>query len=246
LIEVNQLTKTFGEQKVFKGISLQFPDHQCVFVIGKSGVGKSVLLKCMVGLMTPDEGSISVGGIPVETRDARTLSLVRQRCGLVFQFPALLDSVSVFENICFGLRVRGFLASESNIRDKVKENLFCVGLAEEILDCYPGELSFGVQKRVSIARTLAVEPQYVLFDEPTTGMDPVTTQGLNSLMRKLNRDKGMTTIVVSHDLKSAFAIADRIVLLDEGHVVFDGSPELFKVSEVKLARDFLAGVPHEA
>jgi len=241
VILVENLSKTFGNRKVLDQVSFTIPSGQCLFVLGKSGVGKSVLLKHIVGLIAPDEGKIRVGELEVDVKDPRALQSVRKQCGLVFQFPALLDSVTVFENVAFGLRARGIAGNTDEIETRVKKELIRVGLEDSILEKYPAQLSYVAQKRVSIARTLAVAPDYLLFDEPTTGMDLVATSALNSLIQKLVRELRVTTVVVSHDIKSALKISDRIILLENGKIVFDGSPEKFKTSDVKLAREFIVG-----
>lgn len=241
MIIIENLSKAFGNRKVLDQVSFTIPAGQCLFVLGKSGVGKSVLLKHIVGLITPDDGKIRVGGLEVDVKDPLGLQSVRKQCGLVFQFPALLDSVTVFENVAFGLRARGIAGNAEEIETKVKKELSRVGLEDSILEKYPAQLSYVAQKRVSIARTLAVAPDYLLFDEPTTGMDLVATSALNSLIQKLARELRVTTVVVSHDIKSALKISDRIILLENGRIVFDGSPEQFKASHVQLAKEFLSG-----
>lgn len=241
MIKISHLSKSFGDRKVLEDISLEVPQGECLFVLGKSGVGKSVLLKLMVGLMEPDKGAIKVADHSVDITDPAGLAAIRKKCGLVFQFPALLDSVTVFENIAFGLRAREVLYNIADVKTRVSEQMLRVGLEPSIGEKYPTQLSFVAQKKVSIARTLAVSPDCLLFDEPTTGMDPVATSTLNRLIRKLNRDLKMTTIVVSHDIKSALSYADRIILLDQGKIVFDGSSVAFKASSLCLAREFLKG-----
>lgn len=245
MIVVQNLSKSFGDKKVLDHISFEIRTGECLFVLGKSGVGKSVLLKHIVGLVAPDEGSVTVAGLKVDSSDPEGLLEIRKRCGLVFQFPALLDSATVFENVSFGLRARGISTEINELEAKVKEQLLWVGLSDSVIQMYPTQLSYSSQKRVSIARTLAVSPDYFLFDEPTTGMDPVTTTGLNLLIKKLTTDLGATTVVVSHDIKSALEIADRIILLDEGKIVFDGSSEKFRAATVRLAREFQAGLDDE-
>jgi phospholipid/cholesterol/gamma-HCH transport system ATP-binding protein len=245
MIILDKISKSFGSRKVLDDVSLTIREGESVFILGKSGVGKSVLLKHIVGLVSPDSGTVEVADRKVNPSNANELALIRQTCGLVFQFPALLDSVTVFENVCFGLRARDLTLSETEIEQRVKEKVKLVGLSEKVLTKYPGVLSFGAQKRVSIARTLAVAPRYLLFDEPTTGMDPIATTGLNQLIRKLTSELKVTTVVVSHDVKSALKIGSRIILLEEGKIVFDGTPEEFRTSKVKLAMEFQLGTQYE-
>lgn len=242
MIVINNLTKSFGGIKVLDEVSLTVREGESLFVLGKSGVGKSVLLKSIVGLTPSDSGSISIAGLTVDVHHKAQLEEIRKKCGLVFQFPALLDSATVFENICFGLNVHYQGLSSLDLESKAKEKLALVGLNSKILSRFPNELSYGAQKRVSIARTLAIEPEYLLFDEPTTGMDPVVTQGLNQLIRHLTAKLKVTTVVVSHDIKSAFGVASRIILLESGKIVFDGTPDEFRQSTVSLAREFQIGI----
>lgn len=242
MIVVSKITKSFGSRLVLDDISFEARPGESLFILGKSGVGKSVLLKLIVGLIASDQGSISVGGQKVDVENPRLLAQVRRKCGLVFQFPALLDSATVFENIAFGLRARGLVEDPNLIEPRVIEQMRTVDLDTSFLNSYPNQLSYVAQKKVSIARTLAVSPDYLLFDEPTTGMDPVATAVLNELLKKLKRELNVTTIVVSHDIKSALACADRLILIDHGKIVFDGEPKNFKSSNVPLAIDFREGV----
>lgn len=241
MIKISHLSKSFGERQVLEDINLDVRQGECLFILGKSGVGKSVLLKLIVGLMEPDEGEIDVAGHSVDITDPAGLASIRKKCGLVFQFPALLDSVTVFENIAFGLRAREMFYHTPDVENRVSEQMHRVGLELSAGEKYPTQLNFVAQKKVSIARTLAVSPDCLLFDEPTTGMDPVATSALNKVIRKLNRDLKITTIVVSHDIKSALNYADRIILIDQGKIVFDGSSESFKASSLSLAKEFLMG-----
>lgn len=239
MIEIKRLTKRFGSKCVLDCVDLSFPEGQVACVLGKSGVGKSVLLKHLVGLLTPDSGEIYVDGEEITCLSEEALNGVRKKCGMVFQFPALLDSLNAYDNIVFGLRSHFPDLQEGEMRKVAAEKLKLVHLNESILPKFPGEMSFGEQKRVSIARTLAVEPRYLLFDEPTTSLDPIMTRALTKLIQELSRKLGVTCLVVSHDLESAFQIADKIVLLSDGKAVVDGSPQEMKESSHPLARDFL-------
>jgi phospholipid/cholesterol/gamma-HCH transport system ATP-binding protein len=239
MIELKKVSKSFGDKKVLKSLSLTIPIGQRCFILGKSGTGKSVLLKNIVGLMRPDEGEVLVDGLAVTSMSEKELTEIRKRCGMVFQFPALIDSLDAYENVSFGLRSHGLCKDEDEIRERVLKNLEIVGLSATVFPKFPSEMSYGMQKRVSIARTLAVGPEYVLFDEPTTGMDPIVTSYLNDLILDISKRLSVTCVVVSHDLKSAFKVGERFVLLDQGSAVFDGSKAELQASEVRLARDFL-------
>lgn len=239
MIEVQSLSKRFAEKKVFDGITLNFSKEETVFVLGKSGVGKSVLLKHLVGLLKPDEGKVVVDGEDLTEMDEIGLTRIRKKCGLVFQFPALLDSLTVFENVSFGVFAHRLATDESDVESRVLKAMGLVDLNSEIFNRYPPELSFGVQKRVAIARTLAIEPEYLLFDEPTTSLDPVITRTINQLIQGLRKELKVGAIVVSHDLESAFQIGDRLILLEEGRAVLNGTKEDFLASEIPLARAFV-------
>jgi phospholipid/cholesterol/gamma-HCH transport system ATP-binding protein len=239
VIEFRKVTKRFGSKLVLDQVDLRLDEAEIVFVIGKSGMGKSVLLKHIVGLLRPDEGEIFVENQEISRLPEADFFPIRRRCGMVFQFPALLDSLSVFENVAFGLRSQQSDLPESELKNIVNEKLSLVGLSPAVLDRFPLELSFGTQKRVSIARTLAVDPKYLLFDEPTTGLDPVSTTTVNDLIFRLSRNLRASSLVVSHDMHCALKIADRICLLDGGRVVVQGPPEELIYSQHPLAKDFL-------
>lgn len=225
---------------MLNGLSLSIREGEIVFILGTSGTGKSVLLKNVVGLLTPDEGEIWIDGQEVAKFSEDQYLPIRKKCGMVFQHPALFDSLTVFENVAFGLR-RHFQLSEDVIKQKVQKALSLVNL-HDINDRLPSEISYGMQKRVSLARTVALEPRILLFDEPTTGLDPVTTTAINQLILDLSRTLKTTSLVVSHDMNCALSIADRIVVLDKGNIVTQGSPEELKRSDIPLVQDFLAEV----
>lgn len=240
MIQFKNLVKRFGERTVLKGISFAIEEGEIVFILGTSGTGKSVLLKNLVGLLRPDEGEIWIDGEEVSKFSEEQYLPIRKKCGMVFQHPALFDSLSVFENVAFGLR-RHYKLSEEEIEEKVEKALRLVNLSG-VEQKRPAEISYGMQKRVSLARTVALEPKILLFDEPTTGLDPVTTTAVNELIRNLSRELKTTSLVVSHDMICALAIADRIVVLDQGHIVEYGTPEELKKSSQPLVQDFLAEV----
>lgn len=237
MIRFVNLVKRFGARTVLKGVSFEIQEGEILFILGTSGTGKSVLLKNIVGLLRPDEGQIWIDGQEVSRIPEEQYFPVRKKCGMVFQHPALFDSLTVFENVAFGLRKHGDL-SERDIRERVAKCLVLVRL-KGIENKMPAEISYGMQKRVSLARTIAIEPKILLFDEPTTGLDPVTTHAVNRLIFDLSRTLKTTSIVVSHDMHCALEIADRIIVLDQGHIVEQGTPDALKRSQVPLVRDFL-------
>nr|BFD68895.1 ABC transporter ATP-binding protein [Bdellovibrio sp. HAGR004] len=240
MIEFKNLVKRFGTRTVLNGLNLQIREGEIIFILGTSGTGKSVLLKNLVGLLTPDEGEIWIDNEEVSKFSEEQYLPVRKKCGMVFQHPALFDSLSVYENVAFGLR-RHYQLSEEVIREKVTKALRLVNL-QGVEQKRPAQISYGMQKRVSLARTVALEPRILLFDEPTTGLDPVTTTAVNQLILDLSRELKTTSLVVSHDMNCALAIADRIVVLDKGSIVALGTPEELKKSEHPLVKDFLAEV----
>jgi phospholipid/cholesterol/gamma-HCH transport system ATP-binding protein len=239
VISIRNITKRFGDRAVLDGISLDVAAGEILFIIGKSGTGKSVLLKNIVGLMRPDAGEIWVNGEEISRFSERDYLKVRRKCGLVFQSPALLDSLSVAENVAFGLRAHRVYETESGVQERVTEVLRSVGLNTKVKVRLPGELSFGMQKRVSLARSLALAPEYLLYDEPTTGLDPVAMRSINELIRTLARDLNVTSVVVSHDMPCALDIADRIVCLDGGKVAEIGTPHEIRQSSHPVVQAFL-------
>lgn len=240
MIEFKNLVKRFGSRTVLNGLNLKIHEGEIIFVLGTSGTGKSVLLKNIVGLMTPDEGEIWIDGEEVSKFTEDQYLPIRKKCGMVFQHPALVDSLSIYENVAFGLR-RHFSWSEQEIKLRVQESLNLVHI-NNVNDKKPAQISYGMQKRVSLARTIALSPKILLFDEPTTGLDPVTTTAVNELIQSLSRTLKTTSVVVSHDMNCALNIADRIVVLDKGEIVALGTPGELKKSEHPLVRDFLAEV----
>ncbi len=216
---------------------MSIAEGEIVFILGTSGTGKSVLLKNLVGLLRPDSGEIWVDGQEVSKFSEDQYLEIRKKCGMVFQHPALFDSLTVFENVAFGLR-RHYRLTEEQIRAKVDRALKLVNLAG-IEAKLPAQISYGMQKRVSLARTVALEPKILLFDEPTTGLDPVTTNAVNQLIFNLSRTLKTTSLVVSHDMHCALSIADKIIVLDKGQIVDQGTPEQLKKSDKQLVRDFL-------
>lgn len=248
-IRFEEVSKSFGlggTKKILERVSFEVQKGEILFILGKSGMGKSVTLKHMVGILKPDHGTVTVDGQEVSKMTEHELPAIRAKCGMVFQNPALLDSLTVYENVAFGLKTPQYLLSQktqldpTQLRERVLHVLGLVNLGEEILRKYPPEISFGMQKRVSLARTLAPAPSYLLFDEPTTGLDPITTNAVNDLIYSLSRRIQVTSVVVSHDMSCAIKIADRILVLDQAQIVALGTVEEIKQSRVPLVRDFLA------
>jgi phospholipid/cholesterol/gamma-HCH transport system ATP-binding protein len=237
-IRFENVSKSFGAKVILKNVSFEVQRGEILFILGKSGMGKSVTLKHIIGVLKPDSGRVFVDLAEVSQLDNERLADIRKHCGMVFQHPALLDSLSVLENVGFGIRDR----SPDVIRKIVLEKLKLVHLGEELIERFPPSLSYGMQKRVSLARTLAPAPEYLLFDEPTTGLDPITTNAINALILELSRELKVTSIVVSHDMRCALAIADRILVLDQGGIRALGTVEEIKKSRDELVRDFLSEV----
>lgn len=225
---------------MLNGLSLKIREGEILFILGTSGTGKSVLLKNLVGLLTPDQGEIWIDNEEVSKFTEDQYLPIRKKCGMVFQHPALFDSLTVFENVAFGLR-RHYQLPENVVREKVMKALRLVHI-NGVEEKRPAQISYGMQKRVSLARTIALEPKILLFDEPTTGLDPVTTTAVNKLIQDLSRELKTTSLVVSHDMNCALSIADRIVVLDKGNIVALGTPEELKKSDVPLVKDFLSEV----
>ncbi len=241
MIEFKKVFKTFGTKKVLQGLSFRVEVGEIVFLLGRSGVGKSVTLKHLVGLIRPDKGEIWVDGQEITRLTEAEYFPIRRKCGMVFQFPALLDSLSVYENIAFGLRAHALIEPKQE-RAYILDKLKLVNLGESVLEKLPSELSFGMQKRVSIARTVAIQPSYLLFDEPTTSLDPVTTRSVHDLIQDLSRALNVTSLVISHDMAGALSIADRILIVDQGQIVDQGTPDEILKSDFPLTREFMRGV----
>lgn len=239
MIEFKNLVKKFGDRTVLNSISFSVPEGQILFILGTSGTGKSVLLKNLVGLLRPTSGEIWIDGQEVSRITEADYLPVRKKCGMVFQHPALFDSLSVYENVAFGLRKHNRDMPEDQVRERVAKCLELVHL-HDVENKMPPDISYGMQKRVSLARTVAVDPRILLFDEPTTGLDPVTTNAVNQLIFDLSRQLKTTSLVVSHDMQCALAIADHVIVLDKGNIVEQGSPQQLKASKHPLVQDFLA------
>lgn len=238
-MRVVNLRKRFMRRDVLRGINLDFASGKITVVLGASGCGKSVLLKHLVGLMRPDRGEVWFGTTRIDKLPERELGIVRRQIGFLFQQSALFDSMTVRENIAFPLREHG-VNDEKIIAERVERVLNLVGL-DETIEQMPAELSGGQRKRVALARAVVLEPRIVLYDEPTTGLDPIRSEVINQLILKLSKKLGITSIVVTHDLVSAYRIADHLVLLHEGKVILQGNAKDFQSTTDPIARQFLRG-----
>jgi phospholipid/cholesterol/gamma-HCH transport system ATP-binding protein len=243
LIELKNVSKSFGWLTVLKGVSLSINAGDSIVIIGGSGTGKSVLLKHIVGLLKPDHGEVWFDGKRVDELDDRTLMEVRQRIGFLFQMGALFDSLNVRDNIAFPLREHT-RKSDDEVVKIVADKLRMVGLTG-IEAKMPAELSGGMKKRVALARAIALDPEVILYDEPTTGLDPVRSDVINQLIIKLGRELKVTSITVTHDMQSAFKIGNRIVMLNEGKIVIDGTPEEIQASDNPVVKQFILGEASE-
>ena len=239
MIQLIDVHKAFGKQKVLDGVNLEIEDGRTTVIIGRSGGGKSVLLKHIIGLMKPDGGQVLVDGVDITKLNDHDLNEVRKKFGMLFQEAALFDSMNVAENVAFPLREHTHM-HENEIRTVVADRLRAVGLAG-IEQKMPAELSGGMRKRVGLARAIAMRPRIVLFDEPTTGLDPVMTEAINQLIMTTQKDFDLTCVVISHDIQSIFKIGHKIAMLYEGHIVAYGSPADIQASENPVIQQFLAG-----
>jgi phospholipid/cholesterol/gamma-HCH transport system ATP-binding protein len=237
IISCRGLYRSFGAKAVLRGVDLDVEHGETLVILGGSGSGKSVLLKHMNGLMRPDRGEIRVDGEDIGDFEEAALGPIRRKVGMLFQMSALFDSMSVLENVAYPMREAG-TSDEHAIRHRVADLLDVVGLQDtEALT--PAELSGGMRKRAALARALALEPRVLLYDEPTTGLDPVVAQKINVLIRDLQRRFGLTGVVVTHDLHSAFFVADRIAFLHDGRIAFLGTPQDARHSSHPGLREFL-------
>lgn len=238
MIRVENLHKRFGNLIVLDGVSFEVPKGTTTVILGRSGIGKSVLLKCIVRLIEPDAGKIYIEDKNIFDLSLKELNELRKDIGFLFQSAALYDSMTVRENLAFPL-IRHTDLSDKEIEERVKEMLSLVGLSEAI-DKMPSELSGGMKKRIGLARSLILRPKIMLYDEPTTGLDPVTSKEIAKLILEMQNKFKMTNIVVTHDMVVALSTADRILLLDNGHFIFDGTPEELTKSEITIAKKFLS------
>ena len=239
MIEIKGLYKTFDQIQVLNGLNLSVKDGEIKVVIGRSGVGKSVLLKAIVGILRPDSGSIRVDGVEVVGLSDKKYDAVRKNIGLVFQGGALFDSLNVGENVGFVLDEFGRMKPAER-RERVAHALSLVGL-KKIENLMPSQLSGGMKKRVSLARALCMEPRILLYDEPTSEVDPITADAINSLIIEMSRKLKVTSIVVTHDMNGAFKVADSIAMLYHGQVIADGRPDEIRASKHPVVQQFITG-----
>lgn len=239
MIQLISLHKSFGKQKVLNGLDLEIEDGKTTVIIGRSGGGKSVLLKHIIGLMRPDSGEVLIDGTDITKLGEGALNDIRKRFGMLFQEAALFDSMTVGENVAFPLREHTRM-KEEEIRQTVADRLCSVGL-RGVEEKMPSELSGGMRKRVGLARAIAMQPRIVLFDEPTTGLDPVMTEAINRLIVETQKSFHLTCIVISHDIRSIFEIGDRIAMLYEGEIIEYGTPDELRASQNPVVVQFLAG-----
>ena len=240
MIRFDNVHKAFGENEVLRGFSLEVREGETMVIIGYSGTGKSVAIKHIVGLLEPDEGHVEVDGVTVGDLTRRELYRLRSKIGYVFQFAALFDSLTIAENVAMGLRKQGELTA-SQITERVRESLRLVDLDDAVGDKLPSELSGGMRKRVGIARAIAIRPKYLLYDEPTTGLDPVTSAIIDDLMLRMQRQLGVTGIVITHDMRSAYTVGTRIAMLYEGQVRQVGTVDEIRQSTDPIIRQFIEG-----
>ena len=240
MIQLIDLHKSFNGQMVLDGINLTIPKGQITVVIGKSGVGKSVLLKHIIGLLKPDRGRILVNGLDIATLRGRGLREFKQHFAVLFQGGALFDSLNVFENIAFPLQEKTRL-SEGEIARRVRLRLEEMHLTAEVETKFPDELSGGMKKRVALARAMIQEPEIILFDEPVTGLDPPMTNTVFHLIKQTHRESGYTALVVAHDIPEVFSIADQVAMLHQGRIIASGSPAEIQKHSDPVVQSFIKG-----
>jgi phospholipid/cholesterol/gamma-HCH transport system ATP-binding protein len=239
-IKVRGLCKAFGRKVVLNNLDLDVPKGQSLVVIGGSGTGKSVLIKCIIGLMKPDKGSIEIDGQEVTTMSAAEREAVMRKFGMLFQGGALFDSLPVWENVAFGL-IAGRGADRKAAKEIALRKLGAVGLGPEVGELHPAELSGGMQKRVSLARAIAAEPEIIFFDEPTTGLDPIMSQVINELIKKCVDDLGATALSITHDMHSLRVIADKTAMIYDGRIIWTGDAAEIDHSGNPYVEQFVQG-----
>ena len=239
MIEVKNLYKSFDEKGVLSDINFSLQRGQAVTIVGKSGAGKSVLLKCLIGLLKPDEGTIYVDNKLINSMSFSQLQEIRASIGMVFQFGALFDSLTVRDNISLALRKLTKL-SEDDIQERVINSLESVDMANTE-DLMPAELSGGMKKRVGIARAIAIKPAYLFYDEPTTGLDPVMTDSINRLICKFQSTEKVTSVIITHEMLTVYDVANRVLLLHDGKIRFDGNPDDINNVDDPVVQQFITG-----
>lgn len=242
IIELKTINKSFNSHRVLRDLSLKVEKGTTLVVIGRSGCGKSVMLKHIIGVLKPDSGNVFVDGQNIWELNSKQLGSLRKRMNMVFQGGALFDSLTVGENVGFQL-IEHEATSQSVLFEKVEEALSLVGLSG-ISNLMPSELSGGMRKRVALARAICTSPEIILYDEPTTGVDPITADSINELIRSLHDKLKVTSIVVTHDMKSAYKIADRIAMLYQGQIIAEGTPEEIQSTDHPIVHQFINGLAH--
>ncbi len=240
IIKLKDLHKSFGDRKVLDGVNLEVFAGETLVVIGRSGVGKSTILKHIAGLLPPDSGEVWVEGLEIGRLADQALNDLRKKMGVVFQYAALFDSLTVFENIAFRL-LRDFEMSIPDAVDVVRQKLELVGLKDNLMGLKPAQLSGGMRKRVGLARAIAVDPEIILYDEPTSGLDPVTSEAINDLILEMQQKLKVTSVVVTHDMHSAYKVANRIAMIYDGKIIGVGTPEGIKNTADPYIRQFITG-----
>jgi phospholipid/cholesterol/gamma-HCH transport system ATP-binding protein len=239
MIELHGVVKRFGKQTVLNGVDFEVREGETVALLGPSGTGKSVLLKHIIGLIHPDQGTIIVDGKDVNRLNRKALSELRSHIGYVFQNGALFDSMNVLENVRLGIIDQDKFNDEAYFQERVAGCIKLVNLPPDTIDKFPAQLSGGMRKRVGIARAIAGSPKYLLYDEPTSGLDPVNADIIDSLVQRLDNELGVTSVMVTHDVRGAFRVADRLALLSDGRIVMQGTPQEFLASTNEKVREFL-------
>ncbi|MCL2101448.1 MAG: ABC transporter ATP-binding protein [Fibromonadales bacterium] len=241
IIKLRNLRKSFGKQDVLLDVNLDIRRGETIVIIGQSGGGKSVILKHMIGLLQPDGGEVSVDGVTISTPKFFDTHTIRRKMGMLFQMGALFDSMDTGENIAFALREHHPELSEKQVQDSVTEKLKLINLVPEFRTKMPSELSGGMKKRVALARAIALSPEILLYDEPTTGLDPITSDVINDLILDMQSKLGVTSVVVTHDMASAFKVADRIAMLYKGRIIEVGTVEEIKNTSNPFVKQFITG-----
>ncbi len=240
-IEFEGIYKSFGDKHVLRGVDVTVKPGEVFFVIGQSGAGKSVLVKHLVGLLRPDKGRVYLDGVDITDLSEKEFYPIRKRCAMVFQNSTLFDSMTLLENVMLPIR-KHRPVSDEEAEAQAMDQLRKVGM-QDYANRHPADFGDGMRKKVAIARALTLDPEYVIFDEPTTGIDPISAAMVDKLIRHLSDNLGVTSIVISHDLRSIFGIADRIAMLYKGKLVLDGTPDAFKNSEHPVVQQFIQGRP---
>ena len=239
MIEVKELYKSFYEKRILSNINFTVSNGQSIAIVGKSGAGKSILLKCLIGLIKPDKGSIYIDNKLINTMNFQQLQKIRSTIGMVFQFGALFDSMTVGENISLALKKLTKL-NKDEIQQRVKKSLESVDMIETE-SLMPAELSGGMKKRVGIARAIAIKPLYLFYDEPTTGLDPIMTDIINRLILKFQDTEDVTSVIITHEMRTVYDVSDRVLLLHEGKIQYDGSPKTINNVDDPVVQQFITG-----